>query len=314
MVYILASQTIFDAATPEADRIRHLTNGFIIAASAMLLLVIALTAYMCIQYRARPGQPEPPQVHVNRQVEMWMVGIPLLMVIGFFFWSVRTMSAILPDSGSQPPDVIITGHQWWWEATYPGKNVTTANEIHVPAGKKLLLQLTSADVIHDWWVPALGGKMDMLPGKRTHLWLTIRQPGVYEGACSEFCGQQHAWMRIKVIAHTLPDYNRWLQQHAAPAAAPQSALAARGARIFMESTCSSCHRIKGTAANGMAGPDLTHFAARQTMLAGMLPNDTVHVYQFISDPQTVKPGAHMPRFIFEPDSLRALTAYLTQLK
>jgi cytochrome c oxidase subunit 2 len=209
---------------------------------------------------------------------------------------------------------VITGHQWWWEAVYPGSKVTTANEIHLPTGRKLLLQLNSADVIHDWWVPSFGAKMDMIPGMNNFLWVTIDKPGIYEGTCSEFCGEQHAWMRIMVVAQTPDDYNKWLVAHTIKAKVPVDSLAKIGEGIFMNSSCSSCHSIQGTIAAGMEGPNLTHFASRQTMLSGMMDNNPGNLEKWLTDPQKIKPGAHMPRFIFSKDSVRAITAYLTQLK
>ena len=243
-----------------------------------------------------------------------MVALPLLLVVVFFFWSLDTMNAVNPDRGDRQPDIIITGHQWWWEAVYPGTKAVIANGIHLPVGKKLLLQLDAADVIHDWWVPALGGKMDMIPGTNNYLWVTINKPGVYEGTCSEFCGQQHAWMRIRVVAQPAAKYQAWLNAQTVKAVSPENSLSKTGAVLFMNASCSSCHRIRGTPANGMEGPDLTHFAARETMLAGMMGNNTENVNKWLVDPQKVKPGAHMPRFIFGKDSIKALTAYLTQLK
>ncbi len=306
--------SIFDAASPEAERIRGLTNGFLVAAAAILLLVIVLTVLFAVRYRRGRQPEEPAQVGGNRRVEIAMIAMPLLLVIGFFCWSVQTMNAVLPDRVGRRADVIITGRQWYWQAAYPGTAVVTANEIHLPVGKRLLLQLNSADVIHDWWVPAFGGKMDMIPGADNYLWVTIRDTGVYEGACSEFCGQEHAWMRIRVLAQLPGDYDRWLASESAAARQPISALAAAGASLFTTATCGSCHRVAGTDAKGALGPDLTHFAVRQTMLAGMQPNDSAHVASWLSDPQQVKPGARMPRFILPPDSIRALTAYLEQLK
>jgi cytochrome c oxidase subunit 2 len=156
--------------------------------------------------------------------------------------------------------------------------------------------------------------MDMIPGMNNYLWLTIDQPGVYDGACSEFCGQQHAWMRIRVVAQSPGDYALWLAREAAAAGMPQGTLARTGAILFLGSTCSSFHRVKGTTAAGITGPDLTHFGSRQTMLTGMMANDSANMAQWLSNPQEVKPGAHMPRFLFAKDSIRALTAYLEQLK
>lgn len=308
------SNSIFDAASSQAAQVTGLDYGFIIAALFVLLLVTGLTVYIIIRYRARKNGEEPKQITGNRKLEILMVGIPLLLVIGFFFWSLNTMNAVMPDAGDQKPDIIITGHQWWWQASYPGTGVNTANEIHLPVGKKILIQLDAADVIHDWWVPSLGGKMDMIPGIHNHLWVTINEAGIYEGTCSEFCGQQHAWMRIRVIAQTPADYARWLKEHASNALFPTDTLAKLGAALFMNESCGSCHSIRGTSADGLQGPDLTHFGSRQTMLTGMMDNTSKNLNAWLTDPQKVKPGAHMPRFIFGADSVRALTAYLKQLK
>ena len=309
-----SAQSIFEPASPQAEKILGLTYGFIIAALGILLLVVSLTVYIAIKFGKKGNNIEPRQVSGNRKLEIAMIAGPLLLVIGFFLWSVNVVSAVLPDKGLQKPDVIITGHQWWWQADYPGTKVTTANEIHLPVGKRLLLQLDAADVIHDWWVPELGGKMDMIPGRSNYLWVTITKRGVYDGACSEFCGQQHAWMRIKVVAQSPADYNAWLNAHALTSVIPSDTLAKAGEALFMNASCSTCHKISGTAANGQQGPDLTHFASRSTMLAGMMDNTPVNVDKWLTDPQKVKPGAHMPRFIFSKDSIQAITAYLSQLK
>ncbi len=309
-----SAQSIFEPASPQAEKIMGLTYGFILAASAILLLVVFLTIFITLKFRSKDNTDEPPQVSGNRVLELFMVGIPFALVIGFFFWSQFTMNAVLPDRGNHPADIIITGHQWWWQADYPSAKASTANEIHLPVGKKLLLQLDAADVIHDWWVPALGGKMDMIPGRSNYLWVTINEPGVYEGTCSEFCGQQHAWMRIRVVAQNAVDYEAWLKEQAKDAATPRDTLAEAGAALFSKASCSSCHSIRGTLSAGMQGPDLTHFASRSTMLSGMMDNNPANVNNWLTDPQKVKPGAHMPRFIFSPDSIRAITAYLSQLK
>lgn len=314
ILLVANSTSIFNAGSPQAEQIKDLTNGFIIAASAMLLLVIILTIYIPIKYKGKKGDAEPKQISGSRKLEMLMVGVPLLMVIFFFFWSLRTMSAVLPDHGEKTPDVIVTGHQWWWEVHYPGTNVITANEIHLPAEKKILLQLNSADVIHDWWVPSLSGKMDMMPGRTNYLWMTINKPGIYDGACSEFCGQQHAWMRIRVIAQSPADYAQWLQMHNTNAVMPTDTLAQKGKMIFENMSCSSCHTVRGTIAKGTEGPDLTHFASRGMMLAGMKINDSVNVSKWIDNPQKVKPGANMPKFILGQDSIKAITSYLRQLQ
>ncbi len=314
LALISSSQSIFDAASRQAEKINRLSYGFLVAASGIMLLVIILTVYITIRFSSKTNTVEPRQISGNRKLEILMISVPLVLVIIFYFWQLNTMNAVNPDRADQKPDIIITGHQWWWEAVYPGSKVITANEIHLPTGQKLLLQLNSADVIHDWWVPSFGEKIDMIPGMDNYLWVTINKPGIYEGACSEFCGQQHAWMRIMVVAQSPADYNKWLTAHAVKTGLPLDTLARAGAAIFMGTSCSSCHSVQGTLAKGIAGPNLTHFASRQTMLAGMMDNNAENINNWLTDPQKVKPGAHMPRFIFGKDSVRELTAYLTQLK
>jgi cytochrome c oxidase subunit 2 len=212
------------------------------------------------------------------------------------------------------PEVIITGHQWWWEVYYPATGVRSANEIHLPVNKDLLIELHSADVIHDWWVPEFGNKMDVIPGKNNHLWVNIKKPGSFAGACSEFCGSEHAWMRIKVFAEDETTYRQWLAVNGKTANLPKDELAMSGMLLFQNKSCGSCHRISGTTAMAQVGPDLSHLFSRTTMLSGMMPMNEKNLYDWISDPQTVKPDAKMPNFIFSKDTVDAIVHYLTQLK
>ena len=314
MTYLLFIPSIFSPASYEADEIYALTLYFIGAASVVLLVVIGLLIYVVVKFRAKPSDGEPRQFTGNKVVESFMIGIPTLLVGGFFFLTARTMKHILPPAPDREPDVVITGHQFWWEARYPGTKAIVANEIHLPIGRKILMYVAASDVIHDWWVPELGPKMDAIPGRTNHLWVTIRKPGVYEGACSEFCGAQHAWMRIRVVAEPEADYRQWLSERGQNAVQPTDVAARTGAAFFNRQTCGSCHRIRGTAAQGNVGPDLTHFASRKTMLAGMMPNNRENLHRWLHDPQAVKPGSLMPRFIYPKDSLNVLVAYLSTLK
>lgn len=311
---VVADPSIFNTASPQAERIKSIGNGFLIAGSAMLLLVIILTICIVIRFRQKAGTPEPRQTSGNRKLEVFMVGVPVMLVIIFFTWSVNVVSAVMPVRGHHTPDIIITGHQWWWQADYTGDGLITANEIHLPVGRPLLFELRSADVIHDWWVPALGAKMDMIPGSPNYLWVSAQRVGVYEGTCSEFCGEQHAWMRIRVVVDSPGAYRQWVGDHHKAAVQPLDSTARFGQALFMHASCSGCHRIAGTPATGITGPDLTHFASRSTLLSGMMDNSPYNVQQWLTDPQKVKPGAHMPRFIFGKDSIKALTAYLSRLK
>ncbi|WP_423146028.1 cytochrome c oxidase subunit II [Rubrolithibacter danxiaensis] len=306
--------SVFDPHTEEAWRLYGLNSYFIIASSFILIVVIALLIYTSIKFRAKPGDIEPKQIGGNKIVEAFMIGIPFLMVAFFFYLTVDIMHDIQPAVKKGNPLVVITGHQWWWQVSYPGSPVVTANEIHLPAGKKILLQLEANDVIHSWWVPAFGPKMDMLPGATNYLWVTIKNPGIYEGVCSEFCGKQHAWMRIRIIAHKPDDYEQWLKQKSEKAMIPAEQGAIKGAAIFNKESCSGCHSIRGTVAAGKTGPDLTHIASRNTLLAGAIQNNRESLRRFLSNPQKVKPGAHMPRFIYKKDTINALVEYLSALK
>jgi cytochrome c oxidase subunit 2 len=314
MMYLLTIPSIFSSASREAEQITTLTIYFIVASSAVLLTVIGLLIYVTIKFRAKPNDPEPKQFTGNKVVETFMIGVPLALVLTFFYLTSRTMREVLPDAEGHSPDVVITGHQFWWEASYPGTSAVVANEIHLPVGRTLLLHIKAQDVIHDWWVPTLGPKMDAIPGRTNHLWVTIRKPGIYEGACSEFCGAQHAWMRMRVVAQTEADYKQWLAERQQEAVRPSTASAIAGAKFFNEQPCGSCHRIRGTAANGAVGPDLTHFASRKIMLAGLMPNNRENLRRWLIDPQAIKPGAKMPRFIYDKDSINVLVDYLSTLK
>lgn len=305
-----------DPASFQADHINRLFNHFNIAAGAMLLLVIVLTAWFSIRYRRRGGDDsEGSSNEGNRKLEILMIGVPGLLLAWFFYETLTVTAAVLPPApASRQPDIVITGHQYWWEADYPGSHVVTANEIHLPVGRQLLLEMRSADVIHDWWVPQLGNKMDLIPGNKNYIWLTIRKPGAYIGACSEFCGEQHAWMRIRVIAQEPADFSRWIDSNARAALPPSDDLARRGQVLFEARSCAGCHRIAGTTATGTAGPDLTHLGSRSMLLTGLLATNEQNIAAWIDHPQRIKHGAYMPDFLFAADSVRALAHYLEQLK
>ncbi|MDQ2753028.1 MAG: cytochrome c oxidase subunit II [Bacteroidota bacterium] len=303
-------------ASQQADKINRLFNSFNIGAAAMLLLVSALVIYICLKFREKKdSKREASQTTGNIKLEAAMIGVPMFVLLYFFYQSVITEKAITPvGEATKHPDVIITGHQWWWEVEYPGSNVITANEVHLPAGKHIVMELRSADVIHDWWVPELGNKMDMIPKVNNFLSVDINKPGHYIGACSEFCGQQHAWMRINVIAENEEDYKNWLKANAQKAAKPTDSLAMKGAVLFQSNSCASCHRIGGTNAVAAIGPDLTHVGSREELLTGLLKTNEDNLFKWINHPQQIKEGAYMPNFIYDKDSVIAIAHYLAQLK
>lgn len=307
MGYVLHSSSI------EAEAINRLHVYFYEAAGFILVTVIAATIFIAIKFKRIDGQEYTP-VTLSSRVEYFLVGIPLALVMMFFFLMLNTMHQVQPSADGKIPDVIITGHQFWWEAQYPGQHITAANEIHLPVGRKLLLKLLSADVIHDWWIPEFGSKMDMISGRDNYLWVTIKAPGVYHGACSEFCGTQHAGMNIIVVAQQQNDFNSWLQQHRQPSNPITDSLVQAGAVLFRNKTCGNCHAVKGATADVNTGPDLTHLASRQTLLTGLLQNNRENLSRWIHDPQAIKPGANMPGFLLDKPSIEALTAYLSSLK
>lgn len=316
LLHIILLQSVEDPASFQADRINRLFNHFNIAAGAMLLLVVVLTIWFATRFRRRPGDnTEGTPIEGNRIIETFMIGIPCLLLLWFFYETVTVSKAVMPTSHpNRPPDVVVTGHQFWWEVEYPAGHIVTANEVHLPVGQPLLLEMRSADVVHDWWVPQLGNKMDLVPGNRNYIWLTIRKPGDYIGTCSEFCGEQHAWMRIRVVAQQPGDYRRWLDSNARPALPPADDLARKGETLFETSSCANCHRITGTTAAGTAGPDLSHLGSRSTILTGLLATNEQNIADWIDHPQQIKHGAYMPNFMFAKDSVRALAHYLEQLK
>jgi cytochrome c oxidase subunit II len=202
---------------------------------------------------------------------------------------------------------------WWWEVIYPEEGITTANEIHIPAGKPIRLELESADVVHSFWVPRLNGKRDMIPGLTNEFWIHADQPGVFRGQCGEYCGLQHANMIFFVIALPPDEFRSWVRDQQAVLESVTAEEPVRGLKIFKSAGCSVCHAIHGTGAEGKAGPDLTRFGSRRTV-AGMLTNTRGNLAGWIGDPQSLKPGVRMPRSYLQADELLEVTDYLKSLK
>jgi cytochrome c oxidase subunit 2 len=214
--------------------------------------------------------------------------------------------------------IVLTGHQYWWEVEYddpvPSQRLRTANEIHIPVNRPVEFVLTSRDVIHSFWLPSLMGKKDLIPGYTNTEVVIAEEPGVFTGQCAEFCGLQHAQMRLRLVAQTEDEFSRWQAQQLGEAPAPASDIERRGHDVFMRSSCILCHSIAGTPAGATVGPDLTHVASRATIAAGTLPNTAATLASWILNPQAVKPGSQMPATDLPPDDLAALTAYLRSLR
>jgi cytochrome c oxidase subunit 2 len=306
----------FDAHSPEARAIAGLFTNTLIICAIIFFLVTALVTYCLFRFRPKDGAREPPQVHGHKLLEILWTLMPILIVSGLMAMTAQAMVAS-DASASRAADLKVIAHQWWWEVRYPSGAVT-ANEIHVPAGRDLLVEIESADVIHDFWVPQLGRKIDATPGHPTHVWLQADEPGTYLGTCAEYCGTQHAWMRLEIIAQPEAEFAAWEEHQRQPAATPDDDAAARGAADFRQMTCAQCHAITTPGAEletkPTAAPDLTHLAERQTLAAGVLANDPDSLARWLKDPQAVKPGSHMPSLQLTRRQIGDFVAYLETLK
>ena len=214
--------------------------------------------------------------------------------------------------------VTVTGKQWWWDIVYnsadASKTLRTANELHLPVGVPTRILLNSSDVIHSFWVPSLGGKQDLIPGRDNDITIVPTKTGIYRGQCAEYCGTQHAHMALVVVVESYPDFLKWWQHQLQPAIAPATPQALAGYRYVTSGPCSACHAIGGTPASAQVAPDLTHLASRKSLAAGTLPMSKGNLYGWIADPQSLKPGNKMPTIGLEPDQLHAVVAYLETLK
>lgn len=278
----------------------------------ILAVVTISIGYMVVRYRKR-DDAEPVQGTGNTKLEIAWTVIPIALVALLFALSIRTAEAV-DHRQDRPPDIVVTGHQWWWEARYPKADAITANEIHVPVGREMLIAIESADVIHDFWVPRLGRKVDAVPGRRNTVWIRAETPGEYEGACSEYCGAQHAWMRFRVIADPPAAFDAWVAHEASSAATPSDPQAILGRTRFEQLTCASCHNIRGVNSQQQFAPDLTHVGERRTLAAERIENTRDNLERWLREPNLIKPNCYMPNLKLSSDDLTALTAYLASLK
>jgi cytochrome c oxidase subunit 2 len=283
--------------------------SLVLAIAGVIFLVVAVgVIYSSVRYRARGVTvTEPRQIFGSRKLEILWTVVPLAIMTALFVITVRAMVLIdAPQASGQTPDLIVTGHQWWWDARYPNGALATG-DIHIPAERRLLVRIESADVIHDFWAPELARKMDAVPGRPSYIWLEADAPGSYSGACSEFCGAQHAWMRFRVVAQTEADFEAWLQ-HQTQAPPEPTGIAAEGARLFQAKKCADCHSL------GREGPDLAHVATREFLGGGISRNTPADLALWLTDPQAAKPGNRMPATPLSANERNALLAYLESLQ
>ena len=304
-------QSVLHPAGPDAAVIAQFAwvlfiGGAIIFAAVMALLLLSLR-----------GSRRPVAT------SWWIAGagiaFPVSVLTALLTWSTWRSAHLSAQTSRQAIHIAVDARMWWWDVRYRhpagGLDIRAANEIHIPAGQTVYVALSSADVIHSLWVPALNGKIDAIPGRMTGLTLRADKAGVYRGQCAEFCGEQHARMALHVVAHAPADYRRWLAHQAAPAAAASNATLARGRQAFFDQRCGACHTVRGVAEGAALGPDLTHVGSRLFIASGTLRNHRGTLAGWIADPQGIKPGARMPAAAdIDGATLQALAAYLESLK
>jgi cytochrome c oxidase subunit II len=305
-------------AGPAASYLVGLTWTLIATLGVVYVLVLALLGVAVL--RARRSRHAPSPDDDRRAVTAVVIGgvvVPALVGAVLVGTTLRGLAALTPGRAANELTVEVTGYQWWWEIRYPdadpAREVTTANELHVPAGRRVRLRLTSRDVIHSFWVPALQGKMDLIPGRTTEIAFQADRPGVHRGQCAEYCGTQHARMAFWVIVDSPGDFDAWLGRESRPAAEPLGEQAQRGKAVFLAQSCAGCHAVRGITV-GVGGPDLTHVASRRSLAAGTLDNVPGNLAGWIADPQGLKPGNRMPRVPLAAADLHALVAYLGTLR
>jgi cytochrome c oxidase subunit 2 len=317
-------RSFFESAGPQAARIESLWwLLFFVCAVIFLLVVIALIIALA---RRRAGSDAIPEASVRSDPAGerrlgWFVGISVGATVSILFVfviaSAFTGQRLASLNALDALTIRLTGYRWWWKIEYldpiPARQVITANEIHIPVGRPVLINTHSQDVIHSFWIPPLHGKRDLIPGHPGAIWIQADKPGRYEGQCAEFCGLQHAHMRLLAFAEPEEQFQSWLETQRRTAQPPQGALAQRGHDFFMKGPCALCHSIRGTEASGQVAPDLTHFASRATIAAGTLSNTTGHLAGWIVDSQRIKPGNAMPPSSLSAEDLQALLAYLRGL-
>ena len=304
------------ALAPAGSGAHWIANIFWVMTAAALVIwivVILLTVYAA---RREPDARDP------QRSDFLIIGggaiVPTLALALLLIYGLAPIPVLLAPAPPGSRQIEVSGEQWWWRVNYrsnEGDSVALANEIRMPVGAPVEFHLHSPDVVHSFWIPSLGGKVDMIPGRATRLVLTPTRTGTFRGACAEYCGTSHALMAFPVVVSEAEDFNRWLAAQALPATTPASALALRGAEAFRENGCGACHRVRGTSADGVVGPDLTHVGSRLSLGAGILPNTAAAFVRWLSHTDKVKPAVHMPVFRMLPETeLHALAAYLDGLE
>ncbi|AMA57489.1 cytochrome C oxidase subunit II [Bradyrhizobium sp. CCGE-LA001] len=313
-------QSVLDPQGLQSDQILRTFFIFLIVAAVVWIAVVIVLCVGMLRRKRAAGQPLALHQSFERTSGrvVFVLGVAtLVIVLGLSIVSYAGQRTVFAKDENALTLKII-GHQWWWEVRYeddsPNKSFVTANEIRIPIGQPVKVELESADVIHSFWIPSLTGKMDLITGQKNELQFTAKTPGVYRGQCAEFCGLQHAHMAFAVLALPPDEYVRWRDKENESAKSPTEPLGKQGEQLFRARGCALCHTVRGTLAGGQLGPDLTHVASRTTIAAGTLPMTTATLGAWIADPQHIKPGNTMPKMPLQSDELIAIIHYLEQLK
>ena len=316
----VSQTTIFAPVSTPANSIFGLSL-FVLAVTAVIFtIVFSLLVYSIVKFRRKRDDDgrEPAQVYGSNQVEIAWTVIPILTVITLFMATARVIADIQnPSRPANAIQVVAVGHQFWWEFRYPGLNVVTANELHVPVSDSghptpTFITLASADTDHSFWVPRLAGKTDLIPNRVNSTWIDPHEIGLYLGQCAQYCGTQHAKMLLRVYVQSRGDFDRWVQEQSQPAHITDAV--AQGQKIFETTACINCHTVAGTVADGRFGPDLTHLMSRNTIASGAVENTPENLRLWIQNPAALKPGCKMPAMELSDQEISAVTTYLEALR
>jgi cytochrome c oxidase subunit II len=308
---------------PKSGEMLEISNLFWIMAilsGLVLAFVVGLLVYNIVHFTGKDGDPDPRQVFGNRQVEIVWTLIPTVILLFAFAATVKAIHDINSSGTGKVLQIRAIGHQWWWEFQYPSLGVETANEVHIPTGTQIHFHVESYDVIHSFWIPQLTRQIDANPGQDNAVFTELNTPGVYDGACYEYCGVAHAWMKFRAVVQSPAQFSAWAKHEAQPASPSASPLATAadikaGEHVFLSNTCIECHAIEGTKAGGVVGPNLTHVGSRWAIAAGAAPVDKQDVMGWIRNPATYKQGVYMPGYSeLSQKQLSELADYLLSLK
>jgi len=312
--------SIFDPRSTPTKSIYQLSHFVLSVTGLIFAVVFGLLAYAVVKFRRRTGDNgrEPAQVYGSTQIELAWTVIPVLIVVVLFLATARVVHSIQdapkPESAVE---VVVVGHQFWWEFRYPKLGVVTANELHIPVSEAAhptptFMTLLSADTDHSFWIPQLAGKTDLIPNRVNHMWMDPYETGIFLGQCAQYCGTQHAKMLLRVYVDSSQDFATWVHAQQQPALLDTNVTAGR--RVFETTACINCHAIAGTVANGRFGPDLTHLMSRQTIASGAADNSKSNLRLWIQKPDAIKPGSLMPAMQLSDADLDALVDYLETLR